>query len=291
MPEMRSTNPVFTRGGGFGRAASTGDVVTPSAEELASLYRQPGTLTIDDVIIHTVGLFAIVAATGAVGWALSTGDAGIGLAAGLGALALSFALAFGRVIRPALVILFAVLEGLFVGVISRAYESAYSGIVLQALLGTGLVFVTMLVAYRSGKLRATPRMTRIVVGSLMGVVALGLIDLVIRARQRQPPADHQRRFTAGHLVQRRGAGRREPAIRPRLRLHRPGDRGWRPAFGGVARVVRPARRIRLGLPRVAAFAVQVAQLGPVAGHRRGDGGPIPGRPLNPRRDRPAHDFG
>jgi uncharacterized YccA/Bax inhibitor family protein len=79
-----------------------------------------------------------------------------------------------------LVILFAVLEGLFVGVISRAYESAYSGIVLQALLGTGLVFVTMLIAYRSGKLRATPRMTRIVVGSLMGVVALGLIDLVIR---------------------------------------------------------------------------------------------------------------
>lgn len=180
MPEMRSTNPVFTRGGGFGRAATPADAGTPSAEELASLYRQPGTLTIDDVVIHTVGLFAIVAATGAVGWSLSSGDAGIGIAAGLGALALSFALAFGRVIRPALVVLFAVLEGLFIGVISKAYESAYSGIVVQALLGTGVVFVTMLIAYRSGKLRATPRMARIVFGSLMGVVALGLIDLVLR---------------------------------------------------------------------------------------------------------------
>jgi uncharacterized YccA/Bax inhibitor family protein len=159
---------------------ATGDVATPSAEELASLYRQPGRLTVDDVIIHTAGLFAIVGATGAVGWAISSGNAGIGLASGLGALALSFALAFGRVVRPGLVILFAVLEGLFVGAISRAYESAFSGIVLQALLGTGLVFVTMLIAYRSGKLRATPRMTRIVFGSLMGVVALGLLDLVIR---------------------------------------------------------------------------------------------------------------
>src|SRR4051794_21975263 len=180
MPEMRSTNPVFTRGGGFGRAAAPTDPATPSAEELASLYRQPGALTIDDVIIHTAGLFAIVGATGAVGWAISSGSPGIGIAAGLGALALSFGLAFGRVIRPGLVILFAVLEGLFVGAISRAYESAYSGIVLQALLGTGLVFVTMLLAYRSGKLRATPRMARIVFGSLMGVVALGLTDLVIR---------------------------------------------------------------------------------------------------------------
>lgn len=180
MPEMRSTNPVFTRGGGFGRAAAPPDLPTPSAEELASLYRRPGTLTVDDVIIHTAGLFAIVGATGAVGWAISSDSPGIGVAAGLGALALSFALAFGRAIRPGLVVLFAVLEGLFVGAISRAYESAYSGIVLQALLGTGLVFVTMLIAYRSGRLRATPRMARIVVGSLMGVVALGLADLVIR---------------------------------------------------------------------------------------------------------------
>jgi uncharacterized YccA/Bax inhibitor family protein len=180
MPEMRSTNPVFTKGGGFGRVAAPADPATPSAEELASLYRQPGTLTVDDVVIHTAGLFAIVGATGAVGWAISSDSPGIGIAAGLAALALSFGLGFGRAIRPALIVVFAVLQGLFVGAISRAYESAYSGIVLQALLGTGLVFVTMLIAYRSGKLRATPRMARIVFGSLMGVVALGLTDLLIR---------------------------------------------------------------------------------------------------------------
>ena len=180
MPEMRSTNPVFSRGGGFGRAAAPADVQTPSPEQLASLYRQPGALTIDDVVIHTVGLLALVAASGAVGWVVSFGNPGLGLAAGLSALALSFAIAFRRVMNPALVVVFALLEGFFVGGISRAYETAYSGIVLQALLGTGLVFLTMLVAYRSGRLRATPRMARVVYGSLMGVVALGLTDLVIR---------------------------------------------------------------------------------------------------------------
>ncbi len=95
-------------------------------------------------------------------------------------MALSFAIAFGRVIRPPLVIVFALLEGLAMGVISRYYEEAYHGIVLQALLGTALIFVVMLLLYRSRRLRATPRMARIVTSVLFGVVALGLVDLVIR---------------------------------------------------------------------------------------------------------------
>jgi uncharacterized YccA/Bax inhibitor family protein len=144
-------------------------------------------MTYDDVIMHTLGLFAIVAVTGAVGWAIAPGAPGVGFAAGLGALALSFALAFSRVVRPALVVVFAVLEGLMVGAVSRYYEEAYNGIVLQALLGSALIFVIMLALYRSRRLRATPRMARIVFGTLLGVVALGLIDLVLRA------------FTGSHL--------------------------------------------------------------------------------------------
>jgi uncharacterized YccA/Bax inhibitor family protein len=153
----------------------------PSPEQLARQYRQPSTLTYDDVIMHTLGLFAIVAVTGALGWALAPESPGIGIAAGLAALALAFAISFGRVIRPALIVVFAALEGLMVGVVSRFYEDQYNGIVLQALLGSALIFVIMLGLYRSRRLRATPRMARIVFGTLIGVVALGLIDLVLRA--------------------------------------------------------------------------------------------------------------
>jgi uncharacterized YccA/Bax inhibitor family protein len=145
------------------------------------MYRAPSRLTIDDVIVHTLGLFALLGVAAAVGWAFAPDSPGIGFAAGFAALALSFVIAFGRVIRPALVVIFALLEGVAIGMISRFYETAYHGIVLQALLGTGVIFVVMLALYRSRRLRATPRMARIVFSTLLGVVALGLIDLVLRA--------------------------------------------------------------------------------------------------------------
>ncbi len=172
---------------GYGQPGYGQPPQAPTSEQLARQYRQPSTLTYDDVIMHTLGLFAIVAVTGALGWALAPDSPGVGIAAGLAALALSFAISFGRVIRPALVVVFAAIEGVFVGAISRFYEDAYNGIVLQALLGSALIFVIMLGLYRSRRLRATPRMARIVFGSLIGVVALGLIDLVLRG------------FTGSHL--------------------------------------------------------------------------------------------
>jgi uncharacterized YccA/Bax inhibitor family protein len=175
--QMRSSNPAFRRG--FATATTAPPNATP--EQLAQMYRAPSRLTIDDVIIYTLGLFAVLGLAGAVGWAFAPDSPGIGFAAGFAALALSFVIAFGRVIRPVLVVIFALLEGVAIGMISRFYEAAYHGIVLQALLGTGVIFVVMLALYRSRRLRATPRMARIVFSTLLGVVALGLVDLVLRA--------------------------------------------------------------------------------------------------------------
>lgn len=174
MATIRSSNPAFSRGVGFQTA-------TPTAGELETMYGAQPRMTIDDVVIHTLGLLALLGAAAAVGWVIAPSGGSIGLAAGLGALALSFVIGFSRVIRPALVVVFAALEGLFIGVISRIYEASYAGIVPQALLGTGLIFGGMLLAYRSGRLRATPRMRKIVFSTLLGVVGLGLIDLVLRA--------------------------------------------------------------------------------------------------------------
>ncbi len=208
---MRSSNPAFTRGPfanpqqayahqgsqqqaqqgygqpgygqqGYGQPGygQQGYAPPPSAEDLSRQYRQPSTMTYDDVVMHTLGLFGILAVLGAVGWAFAPSTPALPLVAGLSAFALSLAVMFSRVVRPPLIIAFAVLEGLAVGAISRYYESYYNGIVLQALLGSGLIFVIMLGLYRSRRLRATPRMARIVFGSLLAVVALGLIDLVLR---------------------------------------------------------------------------------------------------------------
>ncbi|WP_322747621.1 MULTISPECIES: Bax inhibitor-1/YccA family protein [unclassified Frankia] len=197
MAEMRSSNPVFSRRGFTGRPTApalvpeygaggyplsgAGAPPTPTPEQLSGLYRAPSGMTVDDVVMHTMGLFAIAAVTGMAGWAIAPAAPAVGFVAMFAALALSFVISFSQRLKPSLIVIFAALEGLFVGAVSRFFEDAYSGIVLQALLGTAVVFVAMLVAYRSGRLRATPRMTRIVYGSLLGVIMLGLADLVIRA--------------------------------------------------------------------------------------------------------------
>jgi uncharacterized YccA/Bax inhibitor family protein len=178
MAQLRSSNPAFRHG--FQTAPPAPPEGPPTAEQLSQMYRAPSRLTIDDVVILSLVLFGVLGVTGAIGWALAPSSPGVGFAAALGALALSFFIAFRRVMNPPLVVLFAVLEGFAIGMISRFYEDQYSGIVLQALLGTGVIFVVMLVLYRSRRLRATPRMRRVVYSTLMGVVALGLIDLVIR---------------------------------------------------------------------------------------------------------------
>ncbi|WP_261571262.1 Bax inhibitor-1/YccA family protein [Frankia gtarii] len=174
MADLRSSNPVLRRGG-------FAPPPTPTPEELASHYRQPTTLTIDDVVVHTLGLFALLGVGGAVGWVVGRDAPGIALAAGLIALVISLVVSMRNRLRPSLVIAFALIEGVAVGAISRYYEDAFAGIVPQALLGTGLIFVVMLLAYRSRRLRATPRMARVVTGVLLGVVLLSLVDLVVRA--------------------------------------------------------------------------------------------------------------
>jgi uncharacterized YccA/Bax inhibitor family protein len=185
---LRSSNPVFTRGARAQRGGP--DVLTwppsghggtpPSPEELARVYRQPSGLTIDDVVVHTLGLLGVALAGGVVGWLLEPGAPGVVFGAGIIAFVLSLVIGFTGRINPPLVLTFAVLAGIGAGGVSRVYEDLYSGIILQAMIGTGLIFVTMLLAYRSRRLRATPRMARVVGGVLMGVVLISLLDLGLR---------------------------------------------------------------------------------------------------------------
>ena len=144
------------------------------------MYRSPSTLTIDDVIMHTLGLFALLGVAAAVGWAIAPNNPGVGIAAGLAALALSFVIGFSRVDPAAAGGDLRAARGRGDRPDQPLLRGRFHGIVLQALLGTAVIFVVMLGLYRSRRVRATPRMARIVSSTLLGVVALGLIDLVVR---------------------------------------------------------------------------------------------------------------
>jgi uncharacterized YccA/Bax inhibitor family protein len=49
---------------------------------------------------------------------------------------------------------------------------------MQALIGTFGVFAGMLIVYKTGAIRVTPKLTRWVVGALFGVLTLMLVNLV-----------------------------------------------------------------------------------------------------------------
>ncbi len=75
--------------------------------------------------------------------------------------------------------LYAVLEGLFIGAISAVFEAKYPGIVIQA---TGLTFGTLgalLLAYRSGLIKATENFKLGVVAATGGIALIYLLNIVL----------------------------------------------------------------------------------------------------------------
>jgi uncharacterized YccA/Bax inhibitor family protein len=134
-------------------------------------------MSIDDVIIKTAGLFAVLVAVGSFAW--SAANPAYALIGFIGGLILALVNSFSKKVRPGFVIAYAAFQGLALGTISQMYESAYNGIVGQAVVATGCAFAGVLVAYKSGKIRVTPKFTRILMGSLIGYFVFGIATIFI----------------------------------------------------------------------------------------------------------------
>ena len=176
---MRSSNPVLS-GRGFARINPNTLSNRPvDLHDPATLETRPSAapMSIEDVVLKTSALFAVLLAVGTVAWKLNNPAlALIGMVVGL---VLAMVNTFSKKVRPALVIAYAAAQGLALGTISAIYESAYDGIVGQAVVATACAFGGVLLAYRSGKIRVTPKFTRVLMGSLMGYLAFALISLFI----------------------------------------------------------------------------------------------------------------
>jgi uncharacterized YccA/Bax inhibitor family protein len=140
------------------------------------------TMTIDDVVTRTIMLIVLTTATAAVSWFTLRTGAWVGLAlagAAISGLVLALVISFARITNPLVISLYAIAQGILLGVVSREFERLYPGIVVQAVVGTFGVFFGMSALYKFRVLRATPRFTRWVIGALFGVVALSLINVVL----------------------------------------------------------------------------------------------------------------
>lgn len=176
---MESSNPILNRyGKGYASMGNSGSV-----DDLDALYNAPaassvrtGRMTIDDVITRTALLFGLLVISGAAAWTLNFGQGPlmIGLFAALG---LSLVISFSRKVRPALVIAYAIFEGIVLGTLSHYYNVAYPGIVSQAVVASLAAFAGILFAYRSGRIRITQRATRVAMGALIGYLLLGIVSM------------------------------------------------------------------------------------------------------------------
>ena len=153
-----------------------------SNDSLEATYAAPaasslrtGRMTMDDVVMRTATLFAVLVAVGAFAWGANS--PGLALVGFLGGFVLAMVNIFSKKVRVPLIVAYAAAQGLALGTISRIYNEAYSGIVGQAVIGTLCAFGGILVAYRSGKIRVTPKFTRIMVGALIGYLVFSLITI------------------------------------------------------------------------------------------------------------------
>ncbi|MEU5938307.1 Bax inhibitor-1/YccA family protein [Micromonospora sp. NPDC047548] len=140
-----------------------------------------GAMSIDDVVVKTVALLGILGVSAAAAWVLvpDTMIRTAWIGAAMVGLVLGLIISFSRIANPALVVAYAVVEGAFVGLVSKAYETAYEGIVLQAVVATFGVFFVMAMLYKVKAIRATPKFVKGMVAVMAGLFAVMMINLVL----------------------------------------------------------------------------------------------------------------
>jgi uncharacterized YccA/Bax inhibitor family protein len=133
-------------------------------------------ITVDDVVTKT----AITAGAAIVAGTLTawSGLYALALPAFIVGLVVSLIIIFKQSSNPALVMTYSIAEGIALGGIAGIINQAYPGIAFQALVGTVGVFIGMLIVYKTGAVRVTPRFTKWLMGALIGVVVLMLVNLV-----------------------------------------------------------------------------------------------------------------
>ncbi|MBU6277676.1 MAG: Bax inhibitor-1/YccA family protein [Actinomycetales bacterium] len=207
---MQSNNPILSRyekpadKGGFAydegkRAYAQAAGTAPATQTLTPPGGQPPTatddtfatitagaglrLTLNDVIVKTLIVFAVVVVFAFVGWNLAYTMPWILLPSLIIATVFGFINALKKKVSPALVLLYAVFEGVLLGAISNWYNqyalgSDYQGIVLQAVMATMVTLGVMLVLYVTGIVKVTKKFMTILLVAGVAYLVIGIASLV-----------------------------------------------------------------------------------------------------------------
>ena len=185
---MESRNPVFSRSkpfqrGGYATFNTASAASTPDLEYAYGLpsatSAQTGRMTLDDVVVRTAALFAVLLTTAAATFFVLTPSLLVVLGAGIVGFILAMVASFGKP-KPPVMIAYAAVEGVFVGGLSAWYTLVYgNGLVPQAVLGTLAAFGAMLALYKTGVVRNSPKFTKMLMIAGAGYIAFGLLNMML----------------------------------------------------------------------------------------------------------------
>jgi uncharacterized YccA/Bax inhibitor family protein len=170
---MRSGNPAL-------KASAFLDTGTGS---LSSTH--DGAMTVNGTVNRTAFLLILALVGAMYTWNLafsSGGAANLGpyvLVGALGGFVVAMVTIFRKTWAPFTAPLYALLEGVFIGAISAVFEQRYPGLVIQAVALTFGTLGAMLLAYRSGLIKATENFKLGVVAATGGIAIVYLVNLVM----------------------------------------------------------------------------------------------------------------
>jgi uncharacterized YccA/Bax inhibitor family protein len=143
------------------------------------------TMTIGGVGRATGFLFLLLFGAAIFGWSavdsggVSPAVPGWLLPAVIGALVVAIATVFRPTWAPWSAPVYAVIEGALLGAISHVYDALFDGIVVQAVLATGVTFAVMLTLYVTRTIRVTARLRSIIVGATVAIFAFYMISILL----------------------------------------------------------------------------------------------------------------
>jgi len=177
-----NSNPAFTNSAAFTlNAAKASQLNRPISEnELSEMYGRPsaspdsaGRMTYEDTIVKIVISFGILLVGAVIGWMVPA----LLIPAAIGGLVLGLVNTFKKQPSRTLILIYAAVEGVFVGGLSQLFESIFPGIVFQATLGTASVIGVTLALFASGKIRASARATKVFMIATLGYLVFSLINV------------------------------------------------------------------------------------------------------------------
>jgi uncharacterized YccA/Bax inhibitor family protein len=168
---MRSGNPALNQNTFLD--VSTGQLVSGASA---------GAMTLNGTVNKTGIMLLMLVATAAYTWSLYTPENPGAvmpwmLVGGIGGFIVAIVTVFKKTWVPVTGPLYALLEGLFVGGVSAMFEASFPGIVMQAVMLTMGVLASLLLAYKSGLIKATENFKLGVVAATGGIAILYLVQI------------------------------------------------------------------------------------------------------------------